>query len=213
VNLAQKIELWPLSRLQPYASNARTHDDDQISKIAKSIVSYGFNAPILVDGADGIVAGHGRLMAAKKLGLEQVPVIVLDHLDEKQKKAYVLADNKLADLAGWDEDLLRQELDYLQNAEVDLNVLGWTDDELEDLFGGDVEPLDDMPELSDGDKSPFQQQTFTLSDEQVEIVNEALTVAKDMGPFVDTINENSNGNAIARVCELFLSWKSDHGLS
>ena len=70
-----------------------------------------------------------------------------------------------------------------------------------------------MPELSDGDKSPFQQQPFTLSDEQVEIVNEALTVAKDMGPFVDTINENSNGNAIARVCELFLSWKSDHGLS
>ena len=95
------------SELIPYVNNARTHSDEQVAQIAASIKEFGFNAPILLDGDNGIIAGHGRLMAAKKLGLEQVPCIELKHLSEAQKKAYILADNKLALNAGWDSQLLK----------------------------------------------------------------------------------------------------------
>ena len=106
--LADKIERWPTAKLLPYARNARTHSDDQVTQIAASIAEFGFTNPILA-GSDGIiVAGHGRLAAAQKLGLEIVPVVVLDHLTPTQRRALVLADNRLAELATWDNDLLRQ---------------------------------------------------------------------------------------------------------
>src|ERR1700674_1368960 len=97
-----QVESWPIERLIPYARNARTHSDAQIAQIAASIREFGFNNPILVDSASGVIAGHGRLLAARKLGLEEVPVIVLDHLSEADKRAYIIADNRLAELAGWD---------------------------------------------------------------------------------------------------------------
>lgn len=126
--------MWAVDRLKPYAKNARTHSPEQIEKIAGSIATYGFNAPILVDSDDGIVAGHGRLAAAKELGLEEVPVIVLDHLTEKQRRAYILADNRLAELSGWDVNLLADELQALREDKFDIEVLGWSDAELEDLL-------------------------------------------------------------------------------
>ena len=98
--------MWPLDRLAPYERNARTHSAEQVAQIAASIQEFGFTNPILVDGADGILAGHGRLAAAKDMGLAEVPVIVLDHLSPEQRRAYILADNKLALNAGWDIDLL-----------------------------------------------------------------------------------------------------------
>jgi ParB-like chromosome segregation protein Spo0J len=94
--LARRIEIWPVGRLVPYARNARTHSDAQVAQIAASIGEFGFNAPILVDNNAGIVAGHGRLLAARKLGLPEVPVVVLDHLTETQRRAYIIADNKLS---------------------------------------------------------------------------------------------------------------------
>lgn len=100
--MAKRIELWPLERLAPYQRNPRTHSEEQVTRIAASIAEFGFVNPILVDSRDGIVAGHGRLMAARKLGLAEVPVIVLDHLSGTQRRAYVLADNRLSELAGWD---------------------------------------------------------------------------------------------------------------
>ena len=112
--MAKRIELWPVDKLVPYARNARTHSDAQIAQIAASIAEFGFNNPILVDTNAGIIAGHGRLLAARKLKLDQVPVVVLDHLTETQKRAYILADNKLAELAGWDEEVLRGELAELR---------------------------------------------------------------------------------------------------
>lgn len=130
----RRIEMWPVERLKPYAKNARTHSPEQIEKIAASIATYGFNAPILVDSDDGIVAGHGRLAAAKELGLEEVPVIILDHLTEKQRRAYILADNRLAELSGWDVNLLADELTALREDRFDIEVLGWSDAELEDLL-------------------------------------------------------------------------------
>jgi DNA modification methylase len=133
--LAQRIELWPLDRLIPYARNARTHSDQQIAQIAASIVEFGFNAPILVDSSAGIIAGHGRLLAARKLKLEQVPVVILDHLTENQKRAYILADNKLTELAGWDEEMLRLELQALEQDGFNLEVVGFSDEELAELLG------------------------------------------------------------------------------
>ena len=110
VSMASKIELWNLERLQPYEKNARLHSDEQVKQIAASIAEFGFLNPILVDSKDGIVAGHGRLLASKELALDEVPVIVLDHLTEAQKKAYILVDNKLAENASWDEALLQEEI-------------------------------------------------------------------------------------------------------
>jgi len=108
--MAQRIEHWPLEKLIPYARNPRTHSDAQVAQIAASIAEFGFNNPILVDTKAGIIAGHGRLVAARKLQLAEVPVIVLDHLTEAQKRAYILADNQLALNAGWDDTLLAADL-------------------------------------------------------------------------------------------------------
>jgi DNA modification methylase len=132
--MARRIELWPVEELVPYGRNARTHSDAQVAQIAASIAEFGFNNPILVDTGAGIIAGHGRLLAARKLGLEHVPVVVLDHLTETQKRAYILADNKLAEQAGWDEGLLRDELADLREAEIDLEVLGFSEEELRALL-------------------------------------------------------------------------------
>ena len=132
--MAQRIELWPIDKLVPYARNARTHSGEQVAQIAASIAEFGFNAPILVDSQAGIIAGHGRLLAARKLGLTEVPVIILDHLSETQKRAYIIADNKLADLAGWNEELLAQEFAALEREGFDLGLIGFSDAELEALL-------------------------------------------------------------------------------
>jgi len=132
--LPQKLELWPVDRLVPYERNARTHSPEQIAQIAASIQEFGFTNPILVDGKDGIIAGHGRLAAAKDLGLTEVPVVVLDHLTPTQRRAYVLADNKLALNAGWDEELLAGELRALKGVEFDLELVGWSTGELAELM-------------------------------------------------------------------------------
>jgi DNA modification methylase len=132
--MAERIELWPVDRLVPYDKNPRTHSAEQITQIAASITEFGFLNPILVDTASGIIAGHGRLQAAKQLALAVVPVVVLDHLSEAQKRAYVIADNKLALNAGWDENLLRAELEALEQEGFDLPLVGFSDDELADLL-------------------------------------------------------------------------------
>ncbi len=131
--MAKEIEYWPLDRLIPYARNARTHSDDQIALIAGSIVEFGFVNPILVDSRDGIVAGHGRLLAARKLHLDRVPVIVLDHLSDIQRRAYIIADNRLALHAGWDNEMLGLELAALEQESFNLELLGISDAEFEDL--------------------------------------------------------------------------------
>lgn len=151
IAMAKRIELWPLERLRPYERNARTHSAEQVAQIAASIVEFGFTNPVLVDSHDGIIAGHGRLMAASELGLKTVPVVVLDHLSERQRKAYILADNQLALNAGWDTDLLRAELQDLAEQDFDLSLIGFSDDELADLLP-DVEEL--PPEDADEEAVP-----------------------------------------------------------
>jgi ParB-like chromosome segregation protein Spo0J len=111
-------------------NNARTHSEQQVLQIAASIKEFGFNSPVLVDGENGIIAGHGRVLAAKKLNLDEVPTIELKHLTKTQKKAYILADNRLALNSGWDNDLLALELGELSDDEFDLDLLGFDDTEL-----------------------------------------------------------------------------------
>ena len=150
--VADKIEHWPLARLLPYARNARTHSDDQVAQIAASIVEFGFTNPCLV-GADGVlVAGHGRLLAARKLGLDTVPVVVLDHLTPIQRRALVIADNRIAENSGWDDAMLRTELESLQADGFDLDLTGFDPDALAELLAGEETDLagevddDDVPE-------------------------------------------------------------------
>lgn len=129
-----QIQRWPLERLIPYARNPRTHTEEQVAQIAASIAEFGFVNPVLV-GADGIIiAGHARVMAARKLGLGEVQVIVLDHLSEAQRRALVIADNRLAQNAGWDEEMLRVELEALREDDFNLEVLGFEDAEIEALL-------------------------------------------------------------------------------
>jgi ParB-like chromosome segregation protein Spo0J len=126
-----KIETIKTDTLVPYARNAKLHDESQVSKIASSIREFGFNNPVLVDGEKppGIIAGHGRVLAAKKLGLAEVPCIRLAHLSEAQKRAYILADNRLAELGGgWDSEMLKLELADLGELDVDLEGIGFGDD-------------------------------------------------------------------------------------
>lgn len=135
---ANKLERVSVETLIPYAKNARTHSDEQVAQIAGSIREFGFNNPVLVDKDNTIIAGHGRVLAARKLGLTDVPVIVLDHLTESQRKAYVLADNRIALNSGWDVSMLSVELQDLKD-DIDLSLLGFDPKELDELLNPTVE--------------------------------------------------------------------------
>ena len=134
MKMATSIERWPVDKLIPYVRNARTHSDGQIAQIAASIKEFGFINPILVGTDAVIIAGHARLSAARKLGLEAVPVIIIDGLNENQRRALVLADNKLALNAGWDEETLHLEIEALRTAEYDLGLIGFDDEELRQML-------------------------------------------------------------------------------
>ena len=168
IAMAQKIELWSIERLQPYEKNARVHSKEQVGQIAASIVEFGFLNPILVDSNDGIVAGHGRLSAAKELALDEVPVVVLDHLTDSQKKAYILVDNKLAENATWNEALLQEEIVALNLQDFDISVLGWDEDEIREImeFDADETDNDDDSEGTRGLGEPIVSYNIIFDDEQ-----------------------------------------------
>jgi len=157
-----------LEELIPYAMNSRTHSDSQISQIAASIKEFGFLNPVIIDNKNGIIAGHGRVMAAKKLGLDQVPTIEAGHLTDAQRKAYIIADNKIALNSDWDDQILKIELEHLTELDFDLSILGWdvlpefSDDvNYEILEDDDVEQQ--MTSMTDGVKKAIQIE-FELSD-------------------------------------------------
>jgi DNA modification methylase len=132
----ERIETWPLERLEPYARNAKTHGEDQVAKIAASMAQFGWTVPVLVAGDGEVIAGHGRILAATHLGLTEAPVIVLDHLTEAERRAYRIADNKLTELGAWDEALLAGELQELLAEDFDLSIVGFSDAELDALLAG-----------------------------------------------------------------------------
>jgi DNA modification methylase len=146
---ATKIEWQSVDKLIPYAKNARTHSDEQVAQIAGSIKEFGFNNPVLVDKDNSVIAGHGRLMAARKLGMDKVPVVQLGHMTEAQRKAYVLADNRIALNSGWDAGMLSLELQDLKD-DIDLSLLGFDPDELDALLN----PVEETEGLTDEDAVP-----------------------------------------------------------
>ena len=138
------VESWPLDRLVPHARNPRTHSEEQVAQIAGSIAEFGFVNPVLVGDGSVIVAGHGRVMAARKLGLSEVPVIVLSHLTPTQRHALMIADNQIPTNAGWNEEMLAAELAALKDEAFDLDLLGFDDAELDRLLAEQTEPDDQM---------------------------------------------------------------------
>jgi ParB-like chromosome segregation protein Spo0J len=122
--LPEQVEHWPIARLKPYARNAKTHDADQVAKIAASMAEFGWTVPCLVAADGELIAGHGRVLAAVQLGMTEAPVIVLGHLTEAQRRAYRIADNKLTELGGWGEALLMQELQTPLAEDFDLGLIG-----------------------------------------------------------------------------------------
>lgn len=212
-----QIKLRKLADLVAYAQNSRTHSPAQIDELQGLLREYGWTNPVLIDPM-GMIAGHGRCMAAEvmyargeqirfpggtliPLGL--VPTIDCTGWSDAQRKAYIIADNRSALSAGWDEDVLRAELLSLQSVDFDLALTAMSYDELDRLMG-EVPPLDAMPKLPEGDKDEFEQMTFTLHHEQAAQVQAAIALAASLGAF-DSENKNSNGNALARICETYLS--------
>jgi hypothetical protein len=175
--------------LIPYINNARTHSDAQITQIAASIKEFGFANPVLVDGDNGIIAGHGRVMAAKKLGLDEVPTIELKHLTKTQKKAYILADNRLALNSDWDSDLLALELGELSDDGFDLDLLGFDVGELEGF--DDDEIVKEHIEINEF-KDDYEKKEIIIeinADDLIDIVNDIDLIIKKYSKAKIKINE------------------------
>lgn len=186
-----QIEMRPVGSLVPYVNNSRTHSDAQVAKIAASIREFGWTNPVLVDGKNGIIAGHGRVMAARVLGLEEVPVIELAHMTEAQKRAYVIADNKLAELAGWDKDLLSLELGALKLDGFDIDLIGFDAIELATLT-----PPDPKDGLTDEDEAPA-------------LPSMPTTVASDVWLLGDHRLMCGDSTSLADVERLMAGYKAD----
>jgi DNA modification methylase len=184
-----QIEMVSIGQLLPYARNARTHDDAQVAQIAASIKEFGFNNPILIADDQSIVAGHGRLAAARKLGLAEVPVVRLSHLSDTQRKAYILADNRLALNAGWDNDLLKLELQELEIEGVDLEMLGFSKEELDGLLNS-LEPTEG---LTDEDAVPEPPEEPITKPGDIWILGKHRLMCGD-STSVDAVNKLMNGD-------------------
>lgn len=199
-----KIEYWPVDRLVFYARNPRKNEH-AVPKMASLIKEFGFKVPVVARSDGSVVDGHLRLRAARHLGMETVPVVLADEWTEAQVKAFRIAVNKSAELAEWDLDLLRIEVEELQDMDFNLELTGFELPEIDELLN-EVKPLEEYPELPEGDRQSLAEMTFTLTTEQVEMVNEAVKQAKKLagGAFEGTGNENGNGNALAFICEDYL---------
>ena len=202
-----------INNLKADHKNARKRTDRSAELIKQSLERYGAARSIVIDEENRILAGNGTVEGAKAAGIKNVRIIDTEGdeiiairrtgLSEDEKVGLALADNRTSDLSEWDQEMLH-------HLSKEHDLAPWFEQTDLDALLEDAEAA--FPELDDGDKQPFQQMAFTLHDDQAVIVQEALTKAKAMGSFDESINENSNGNALARVAELFLSWGSDHGL-
>ena len=191
---AEKIEVIGIEKLIPYAKNSRTHSDEQVAQIAASIKEFGFNNPVLVDKGDVIIAGHGRVMAARKCGLTEVPCIRLGHLTETQRKAYIIADNKLALNAGWDNELLTIELNELLADDFALEILGFNPEELKAL----LDPLTPTEGLTDEDAVPETPEEPKTKPGDIYQLGRHRLMCGDCRSFSD-IEKLLNGNTINLV--------------
>lgn len=207
-----EMQLVPLSKLVPYINNARTHSPEQITKLRSSLREFGFVNPVIIDRDYGIIAGHGRVMAAKEEGIEEVPCVFVDYLTEAQKKAYIIADNRFAQDAGWDEELLRIEIEALQGVDFDVGLTGFNDDEIADLFAGDdkSEAEDDDFDLSAAlEKASFVQRGDIWTVGRHRLMCGDATSAEDVAALMD----GKKANLIVTDPPYNVAFESSDGLS
>ncbi len=207
-----EMQLIPLGKLVPYVNNARTHSPEQLTKLRSSLREFGFINPVIIDREFNVIAGHGRIAAAKEEGMEEVPCVFADFLTEAQKKAYILADNRMALDAGWDEELLRIEIESLQGADFDVSLTGFGEDEIADLFAGDGEKgvKDDDFDLSAAlEKAAFVERGDIWTVGRHRLVCGDATSAEDVAALMD----GKKANLIVTDPPYGVSFKSGSGLS
>lgn len=207
-----EMQLVPLSKLVPYINNARTHSPEQITKLRSSLREFGFVNPVIIDRDYGIIAGHGRVMAAREEGIEEVPCVFVDYLTEAQKKAYIIADNRFAQDAGWDEELLRIEIEALQGMDFDVGLTGFNDDEIADLFdaNGKSEAEDDDFDLSAAlEKASFVQRGDIWTVGRHRLMCGDATSTEDVAALMD----GKKANLIVTDPPYNVDFKSSNGLS
>lgn len=207
-----EMQLVPLSRLVPYVNNARTHSPEQLTKLRSSLREFGFINPVIIDREFNVIAGHGRIAAAKEEGMEEVPCVFADFLTEAQKKAYILADNRMALDAGWDEELLRIEIESLQGADFDVSLTGFGEDEIADLFAGDGEKdvKDDDFDLSAAlEKAAFVERGDVWTVGRHRLVCGDATSAEDVSALMD----GKKANLIVTDPPYNVAFRSGSGLS
>ena len=207
-----EMQLVPLSKLVPYVNNARTHSPEQLTKLRSSLREFGFINPVIIDREFNVIAGHGRIAAAKEEGMEEVPCVFVDYLTEAQKKAYILADNRMALDAGWDEELLRIEIESLQGADFDVSLTGFGEDEIADLFAGDGEKdvKDDDFDLSAAlEKAAFVERGDIWTVGRHRLMCGDATSAEDVAALMD----GKKANLIVTDPPYNVAFKSGSGLS
>ena len=204
-----EMQLVPLSQLVPYVNNARTHSPEQLTKLRSSLREFGFINPVIIDRDFNVIAGHGRIAAAKEEGMEEVPCVFVDYLTEAQKKAYILADNRMALDAGWDEELLRIEIESLQGADFDVSLTGFGEDEIADLFAGDGEKDDDFNLSAALEKAAFVERGDIWTVGRHRLMCGDATSTEDVAALMD----GKKANLIVTDPPYNVAFKSGSGLS
>ena len=202
-----------IDKIIPYINNPR-NNENAIDKVASSIKEFGFKVPIVIDKDNVIVNGHTRLLASKKLGLKEVPCIIADDLSEAQIKAFRIADNKVSEYASWDEELLKIELEQLEEMNFNLECTGFDMDDIEQMlnlgFDYSEDEFGEDFELPSGDKNPIQQRTFTLHDNQASLIDFAMSEIKEKynNDNLESFgNTNINGNLLYMVVKEWVEQK------
>lgn len=205
------FQLVSISKLVPYVNNARTHSPEQINKLRASLREFGFINPVIIDREFGIIAGHGRVMAAREEGIAEVPCVFVDHLTEAQKKAYILADNRMAMDAGWDEELLRVEIEALQGADFDVGLTGFDDKEIADLFKTDSGKVED----DDFDLTAALEKASFVEEDDVWVVGKHRLICGDATnpDHVAKLMDGKRANLILTDPPYGVSFKSKSGLT
>ena len=207
-----EMQLVPIAKLVPYVNNARTHSPEQINKLRSSLREFGFINPVIIDRDFGVIAGHGRILAAKEEGIMEVPCVFADHLTEAQKKAYIIADNRMAMDAGWDEELLRVEIEALQGADFDVLLTGFDEKELTDLFKdeNDSGAKDDDFDLTAAlEKASFVERGDIWTVGRHRLMCGDATSAEDVAKLMD----GKKANLIVTDPPYGVSFKSSSGLT
>ena len=211
-NKTTHMEMVAVEKLVPYVNNARTHSPEQITKLRSSLREFGFINPVIIDKDYGVIAGHGRLMAAKEEGIKEVPCVLVDYLTEAQKKAYIIADNRFAQDAGWDQELLRIEIESLQAEAFDVSLTGFEDQEIADLFAGDNDTgaEDDDFDLNDAlEKAAFVERGDIWTVGRHRLMCGDATSADDVAALMD----GKKANLVVTDPPYNVAFESSDGLS